>query len=50
MDRFYQLEVPPHIEKTLGLSKDWKEHVSEEFAQTALLALNKHKEALRKLE
>lgn len=49
LERFRLLEVPPHVTERLGLSNDWKERITEDFAKKVFVALEKHQDALRKL-
>lgn len=49
MDRINELEIPPHIQKQMGLKKNWKKQISPQFADNVIKSAEKFKVALRKL-
>lgn len=49
MNRMNDAQIPPHIQKEMGLKKNWKKQISPQFANSALKNAEKFKDALRKL-
>lgn len=49
LNRIENLNIPPHIEKEIGLEKDWKKKISPKKANAIIDTANRFKEALREL-
>ena len=43
------INIPPHIEKEIGLSKDWKKNVSPGAINSIIRSAERFKEALKRL-
>lgn len=49
MNRMNEFEIPPYIQKEIGLKKNWQKKVSPEFADNTLKSAKRLRSALRKL-
>lgn len=49
IEKFYQVQLPPHQERELGLQSNWKDAVTKEFAEKVFDAAQKHRDAIREL-
>lgn len=43
------INIPPHIEREIGLSKDWKKKVSPGAVNAIISSAEKFKDALKRL-
>jgi len=43
------INIPPHIQREIGLKKDWKKDVSPSTVNSIIASAEKFKTALRKL-
>lgn len=43
------INIPPHIEREIGLSKDWKKKVSPSAVDSIISSAEKFKDALKRL-
>jgi hypothetical protein len=49
IEKFHQVQLPPHQERELGLQSNWKDAVTKEFAEKVFDAAQKHRDAIREL-
>ncbi len=49
LNKINDINIPPQIEKAIGLKKNWKKEISPKDISTIVNSANKYKEALRKL-
>ena len=49
MKRLDEIEIPPYVQKEMGLKKDWKKQISPAFAESVVKTAEKYKSALRRL-
>lgn len=49
INRIKTYDVPPHIERELGLEKGWRDNLSKEFLSKALKSTKKYNNLLKRL-
>lgn len=49
LNNMEKLNIPPHIEREIGLREDWKNNISAEKTSAIISTANRFKKALRKL-
>ena len=49
LNNMENFKIPPHIEREIGLKKDWKKNISSEKTNAIITTANRFKKALRKL-
>lgn len=49
MNKINEFDIPLHIQKEMGLKKNWQKKISSKFANETLASAKKLQSALRKL-
>lgn len=49
LNNMNNLNIPPHIEKEIGLKKDWKKNISSEKTNAIIATAKRFQKALREL-